>query len=218
MMEELLNRLYTADKICRQANDHFVQAQQLLEQANQKKVVELRSKKKIAILAGVIAPIILEQITHALFSPLVRLLPLLSGIFSILNLVVFWGSIGIVVAVYFAYKKKLERECMEAEQQAALEQEAGQKILQEHQEELSVIPVDCLYPLATEYLIKMLESGRAETLKEALQLFDEQLHRWNMEASYANILAEQQRQTQYLRNIEHNTRETAAAAWFNFAK
>lgn len=64
--------------------------------------------------------------------------------------------------------------------------------------------------MATEYLIKVVAAGRADSLKEALNLFDAQLHRWRVEEANNAILA-QQLQTAHLASIRTSSKISAAA-------
>lgn len=65
-------------------------------------------------------------------------------------------------------------------------------VVKEKLEIISIIPERYRYPLATDYLVDVLICGRADTMKEALNLFEEQLHRWKIESKMDAVLKNQQ--------------------------
>lgn len=70
-------------------------------------------------------------------------------------------------------------------------------------------------PMAVDYLIRMIEDGRADTMKEAYNMLDEQLYRWKMENMQNTQLQMQQKQCKQLRNIEA---ATTANVMLDFAR
>ena len=56
-------------------------------------------------------------------------------------------------------------------------------------------------PMSVDYLIEMIKSGRVDTMKEAYDKLDEQLHRWTMEAMQRQQLNAQLEQCRQLRDI-----------------
>lgn len=64
---------------------------------------------------------------------------------------------------------------------------------------LSVLPRDYCYFFAANYIYNVLINRRADSLKEAINLYEEQLHRWKMEQYSADLL-EQSRQQQMTLN------------------
>ena len=63
---------------------------------------------------------------------------------------------------------------------------------------ISIIPEQYRYPLATNYIYEVLSNGRADSMKEALNLYEEQLHRWKMENQMQVMLKNQ-------KSIMHST-------------
>jgi hypothetical protein len=57
---------------------------------------------------------------------------------------------------------------------------------------MSIIPEKYRYPLSTDFLADVLICGRADTMKEALNLYEEQIHRWNVESKMDAVLKRQQ--------------------------
>ena len=124
------------------------------------------------------------------------------------------GTIAGVFTGVYLYQRKAKALTAKLPyiEQAKAEREAAARILAVNQDALAFLPEDYWYPLATGYLLKMVETDRADTLREALAMLDEQLHRWKMEDAQAQILAEQQAQTALLREIHSDTSFTAVAA------
>lgn len=67
-----------------------------------------------------------------------------------------------------------------------------ESVIKEKIDVISLIPEKYRYPLATSYLTEVIECGRADTMKEALNLYEEQLHRWRMENKMNEVLKKQQ--------------------------
>lgn len=70
--------------------------------------------------------------------------------------------------------------------------ESIKAILYEKNEIISIIPEKYRYPLAANFFTEVLENGRADSMKEAMNLFEEQLHRWKMENKMDRVLKNQQ--------------------------
>lgn len=67
--------------------------------------------------------------------------------------------------------------------------------------ELDIIPAQYRYPLATNYISELFINGRANSIPEALDKYEEQLHRWKMEQSAQENIAIQLAQTEVLHQI-----------------
>ncbi|WAJ23549.1 hypothetical protein [Lacrimispora xylanolytica] len=65
-------------------------------------------------------------------------------------------------------------------------------VIKEKIEIISIIPEKYRYPLSTDFLADVLICGRADTMKEALNLYEEQIHRWNVESKMDAVLKRQQ--------------------------
>lgn len=75
------------------------------------------------------------------------------------------------------------------------------KIAESNKDNLEIIPVKYRYPLATDYIEEVFESGRATTIPQALDKFEEQLHRWKLENSMNQYLEIQQIQMENLEKM-----------------
>ena len=87
----------------------------------------------------------------------------------------------------------------------------GHAIINDNLGLFNLIPSDYWYPMATEYIAKMVCCGRAYTVNQALAMYDEQLHRWRLEEYNAQITAEQKAQTNALNSIRRSSATSAAA-------
>jgi hypothetical protein len=67
---------------------------------------------------------------------------------------------------------------------------------------LAVVPQKYLYPIATHYLAELFCEGRADTLPDALEKLDEQIHRWNMEEHMRDLIAAQRESNERLARME----------------
>lgn len=211
-METLLTALQNADRICSLANVHFENAAQL-EQQLQTLTAQLKKAKTKWILIG----IALWTLAGTLLGGFAR------GQF--LSLLISLGSIvaGVSVGTRGYRKEKTSLEAQIRSHRAAIQAERTQarKIFDENYQVLSFLPDDYWYPMATNYLVKAIASRRVQTLGEALDRFDAQLHRWKVEEANANLLAQQQAQTAHLKSISTSSKVNAAAnvtnAIFNIA-
>jgi len=109
---------------------------------------------------------------------------------------VYLSFIGIGVLQFpIALLLGIKRAKKELEKAATRSNELKQRIesvIKENIEVISLILEKYRYPLATSYLAEVIECGRAETMKEALNLYEEQLHRWRMENKMNEVLKKQQ--------------------------
>ena len=207
-MNELTTKLMNAHQICVRAYPYFERAAAIREEAERKLAKEKKTAKILAILAGVLATGLLSVLLSGA-------LMFLQGIASILTIA---GGVAAGRMLYSTVLLAPKLAAYENRMEEAQKQEAeGQKILQEHEEELVFLPGDYLFPEATGYLVKITQSGRASDLNQALAMLDEQLHRWKIENANEAILAQQKMQTQSLNGIRKSSAVNAAANVLNAA-
>lgn len=68
-----------------------------------------------------------------------------------------------------------------------------ERFVQDNAEIITFLPKSYRYPLAANFIAEVLENGRADTLKEAFNLYEEQLHRWKMENKMNKLIEEQKK-------------------------
>ena len=137
---------------------------------------------------------------------------------GVLSLVFSIGAVFIGIAVY---KKKFSPATKEyadnMRKRALAEQTHGECLLEKNANDIVFIPSGYRYPLATNYLMNIVQTGRATTLNEALAMFDLQLHRWKVEDANAAILEQQMMQTRALSGIRKSSAVNATANVVNMA-
>ncbi len=214
-MNELLQKLVNANQICNQSYQHYSNANQMREKAQKEYAIAKTNKIWTAIILGCLLSVaVFSIIEWILEMPFVyrHLGNALSVIFQI-NTFGFSVILFIVssVVINSRYRKKniavYEQKIAEADAEEGL----GTKILIDNSEAMSVIPNDYWFPLATDYLVKIVSAGRAETINQALTMLDEQLHRWKIEQTNDQILAQQQSQTAALKGIRTSSAINATA-------
>ena len=82
----------------------------------------------------------------------------------------------------------------------------------ENQEIIERIPRDYRYYDAVSFLEKALANGRADNIKEALNLYETELHNRALENNSQRVLIMHQQQCNMLSDIESNTRSAARSA------
>lgn len=203
MMENLMEKLQQADVVCKEANRHFAAGAAAVEEAQLALEKFGTPKKRLLQIAGYAfgAAVAADGLAIMFLSWLPQFLQVLPG----------WCAAGFVVWQQLKKYRVLQENLAAARKLQAQEQAAGEDIFARNLEKVRFLPADYWYPMATEYLIKVVAAHRADSLKEALNLFDAQLHRWRVEEANNAILAQQQLQTAHLASIRTSSKISAAA-------
>lgn len=112
-------------------------------------------------------------------------------------------------------------EVLEVDTQEQLEAISAEimAIFQDNEEAISSIPRDYRCYSAISYFEHLFENGHADSMKEALILYDEYVHRQEMLAENQAIIAQNQLQLEMLERVERSSRSaarsSAAAAVFS---
>lgn len=202
-MNELLQALQAADRICRQANPYYENASALERQCAEQVEKQKKAKKKWIII-GIVVWVLGSSVLGAVLS----VIPVLGAAASLGSI-----ALGIFVGLSGFKKETEETETFVAKLQSQIQKEkaAAQQIFDRHIDDLAFLPVDYWYPMATEYMIKAVRAKRATTLGEAIDKFEEQLHRWKIEETNAQMVNLQQQQTAHLASIKTSSKVSAAA-------
>lgn len=213
-MNTLLEKLEKAHEICQNAN-------QYLEKSN-----DVQERKQLFISKFECAPLWQKLIYYALTFQIFDTI-----ISAVINL--FFASVArkssfitatVCITLYILTLRLIKKFVIEPiknkqvnkyDKEISTYNGNAEQIFTENAEYLEFLPVDYWYPLATEYLIKIVGSGRCTDLSEALDKFDEQLHRWKLENANAEIIAQQQIQIANLESIRRSNNVNAAANVFN---
>lgn len=205
-MQNLLEALQNADRICRQANVHFENAAQI-----ERQLPGIPAKLKKERIKWVLLGIGVWYLGNAIFL-LLRGIPLLGPIlFTVGGIASFGAGAYLAFTKCKSAKEKADTQYAQMSNQIQQERNEAQMIFEENYEALKFLPDDYWYPMATEYLVKAIASQRVTTLGDALDRYDAQLHRWKVEEANAQILAQQQLQSAHLKSIEKSSRISAAA-------
>ena len=182
-MDNLLEALKKADKICNQANVHMEKVSQ-----GENQISNLEASK--------------EAVKNKWIKR------------AIIGGLLFFVWLIVIIVCYQKYKEEIaeiDAQIAGIRRQNELEYQKAQEIYESNYSDLSFLPSDYWYPLATNYLVQAIELGRVTTLGEALNLFDAQLHRWRVEQANTNLLAQQQMQTRHLSSIRKSSKINAIA-------
>ena len=159
-----MKKLDVAYKVYKQANEHFIKARLLNREIEER---EGKNKHTGIMVAAVIISIII-------------------GV-EMGNTILSFAPIVIVVGLIVTYKKKvgMENKVFAKEKQKLIDQEnaAGQKILQDNAQVFSFLPINYVNYPAISSIRTIIQQGRAKTLPEALNLYDEQKHREDMKSA-----------------------------------
>ena len=197
---ELLKKLEEANAICQQSNAYYERAEKIRKE--QKGIYSERQTKRI------LKVVILFSVLYVV------------GLILACLSVVFAGIVCFMLVVFVLYKfiqdkkdaDRIYQKNMERSEKEILE---GKKFMSENMECLSFLPPEYRYPMAIEYLINTLKTGRAKDLKEALDMYDLQLHRWKIEEANEEIVRQQKMQTANLDEIRRTSAVSAAANTVN---
>lgn len=182
-MDNLLEALRKADKICNQANVYMEKISQ-----GENQISNLEASK--------------ETIKNKWIKR------------TIICGLLFFVWLIVIIVCYQKYKKEIaevDAQIARIRRQNELEYQKAQEIYDNNYSDLAFLPSEYWYPLATNYLVQAIELKRVNTLGEALNIFDAQLHRWRVEQANAGILAQQQMQTRHLSSIRKTSKINAVA-------
>ena len=122
------------------------------------------------------------------------------------------GFVGTPIVMILVKKASTKSKIEELKKGIRVEEEVIAKIYAENAEIISFVPEEYFFPMATEYMLRMVQTKRAETLNEALGMFDQYYHRWKLEQASEAALREQEAQTAALKGIRKSSTITAASS------
>ena len=194
MSNTLLSELLEAREVVKEAYVHYDRADDLEAGAQ---VEKKKTKRKMII--GIIAWL--------------AFWPVLQEGGAIIGTLISLAYIGVLIAFikYIRNNSKAD----EMTEQAAKETEVARSIIDRNEEKLTFLPRDYWYPAAVEYMIKVVQAGRASDRNQALAMCDEQIHRWNLEAQNEAMREEMAMQSGTLRGIDRAATASAVANLMN---
>lgn len=209
--QAVLADVQNALPVFEQINDLYLQAENLKQQVmvSHAKAEDgnARYGKVIAIIAAVLTYAVLDWIFRLLVGHF-------SGTVAFIYICV---AIGIVVLVYRAIKKKdkahREEGVQRVQDQLSVQMEDISReicrLFKENQTVILPIPRDYRNYNAVVFFESALANGRADNMKEALNLYEEYLHRAAMELNSQLALEQSRQQSAMLADIEESSRQAA---------
>ncbi len=146
---------------------------------------------------------------------------LLGGLDSLGRGQILTGLIAILITAAYAYLwvilfKRYKIKGQKLYDQAGLDQQHAEDLLQNNAQAIAFIPPKYRFPSATSYMREMYETGRVQSINEALDKYDEYEHRLNMEMSQSALYLQMQQQQKMLSDTRSAATVGAAASVLNF--
>ncbi|MBP3300085.1 MAG: zinc ribbon domain-containing protein [Clostridia bacterium] len=186
-----VERLHHAHDICVQAYERIQKGNELCSEAEERLApLKTRFYRLLFLTLGII---LLVPILVFGFRPI--LIALNAGIFALYAIIPFT-----LIYILFIFLPRRKGTALQKEGESVHQE--GVNILSDNAEILSILPFEYCYPLATEYIARLFETDRVDTMREALKMFDEQKYRWAMEEGQKQILKNQQMQYEMLCSIQ----------------
>lgn len=193
-----------------QINDLYLQAENLNQQImiSQAKAVDGNSRY------GKVKAIVAVVLAYGVFDLLFPLFGRLGYVFAFAYII---GVVIGMVCIYRAIKKKdlakRDKGVQQVENQVGVQMEQiSQEIYRLFTENAAVIlpiPRDYRNYNAVVFFESALANGRADSMKEALNLYEEYLHRATMELNSQLAVEQSRQQSAMLANIEKSSRQAA---------
>lgn len=138
---------------------------------------------------------------------------LVGPIGAVLFLTIYFGSFGIIAMLWRKFKIWLTAQgLVDLEHQLNTAVEALGNEYQNYRDNTGddcPVPFDRCHPILIRQLLEMIQRGRADTVKEAINMVLQDEHNQRMEQMSAQQLAQQQQANAYLTEIQANTMWTA---------
>ena len=214
--QEALSHVQNALPVFQRINDLYLQAENLHQQVMIKKAQAANAGHAKGKILGIGGGLAIAWVT-CLFVGLFAKIPVLGSIVLL--------DVGLLIAglacAYFIYKSMPTRQeniaAMKAEEEAQvalapqmeyLSQEVY-RLFNENRDVILPIPRDYRSYDAVVFFESALANGRADSMKEALNLYEEHLHRAALEMNSQLTLEQSRRQSAMLASIEDSARQTA---------
>ena len=198
----LLQTLNVANRAITEIYELKIQEQNLRGQAQSQreiaKTFEYQRKNKSlrrGVIVGLVAYIVFSFVTCALDASStidkwgMMLVSLLNYVIPFgAGLIVWASSMGFSQTKFKSQYKYHIDLAEEAELNANYKHERITELVFNNAEAIDTLPIEYRFPEATGFLVRLFELGRANTLPEAYDKLEEQLHRWKMEDSMIQLI------------------------------
>lgn len=195
MSDKRIEELMAAQEVVEEAYAHYDKADQL-EIMSQQEKKKTRRRMIIGIIAWLIGMMLIPDTVY------------------LLKLMMETAYVGVLVAMICYIRNHSKTNDLLAQMNE--ERQIGDQTINSNVEKLTLLQQKYWYPRTIGYILEVLETGRAADLNQALNMCDEQIHKWNLEEANEAMYEEMKRQSEHLAGIESNTAIDAAANILRF--
>lgn len=203
--EQTLNDVTVALPLLQRIDELYHEAAELQEPIScmQAELDERKAKKSrrvlLSIFTGYIGVIVVNQLP----------IPIYGGLRGIL-----WIAFGVLFYQYAKKRLVQQQQKIDAKRQSIMPRidEISKEVYDistNNAEAIDKLPRDYRYYNAVSHFEHTLANGQADSMKEAISLYEEFLHRCRLEADSARIIQENMRQTEMLESINKSSKSTA---------
>ncbi|MFM9414538.1 hypothetical protein ACKQTC_09190 [Peptococcus simiae] len=210
---EAMKSVYEALPILQEINRLYFKARSIEQQASVATVKTQRSKARISWIPAIIAAFIVFYILDIFFELFV------AGRSGYVVPIFIISSLILCFVIYKFIRKSLNfnpnapnKRLSAARNEIDLISDQIFRLASENSKILEKIPRDYRNYEAVSYFEKLFANGQADSMKEAVNLFDEYAHRSKMESNTERSLMIARQQSLMLQNIEFNSARAADAA------
>ena len=176
---------------------------------------DLNGKRLIGMVAGGVMGFWVGVFLHLITSIVLNMFPpliYLMGTFALMGICCLGGvCLGATVGQNLHSKTLADTDSRLTVIRAQIDQISQQiyQITVDNQVYIDPIPRDYRYYDAVAFFERALTNGRADSMKEAINLYEDHLHKQTMEAQGRMLLEQSRQQSAMLASIERSSRETA---------
>ena len=138
----------------------------------------------------------------------------ISWTFILITIFIVVSTVWIIIS-YFSRKSELARlsnKIQNKNDELSSINKSLYDIVSTIKNDITVLPPDYQYSMAAEYIYSCLRNQRANTIGEAVNLYEDQLHKWRVENSLQQLNQMQKEQAASLRYIKATSGIAAAAS------
>lgn len=210
-------------KTLSEAHDFAMSVDAIQTAINNRKdeIYDLKSRKGnivftiIAIVVALVAFCPAVLIIAAILTPITgkwdAAVPYSLTITPILGVLMIIAAIIIDVTKNTKRKKYKAKRLVELDEGIETDTQKLKVVMSTRKEAYNVVPSGYMYPFAINYFIDVLKCGRADSMKEAMNLYEDQVHKWKIEnLAESTLLAQQEANAIAAINATVNTVSAAA--------
>lgn len=207
--------LCAALPVLKEINDLYNAGESIRQRIAMRKTNKKADYSKTAKLKAALAAIVLYSVLTLILRTIIARIVMKTGFGGLVPIYCIIG-IGVCVYVYFHLKNYFANlnpteTATDISAEKQLEKISGEiyRLTTENNSILEKIPADYRCYDAVLFMDRALRNGRADSKKEVINLYEEELHRRRLEANSAVSVHIQQQQCKMLSDIEYNSRRAA---------